>query len=132
MAKPIEKRIKREALTIIARQAMGVLLLAVLVLSIFGHHAGFSVLVGGMAYSLPDLLFVLRFIRYKGTRAITEFMARFYTGKMIKIILRGFLVVMATIQLPNDGLWIIVGFASCPFLFWVACMMHFSKQRGAV
>ena len=132
MAKQIETRLKREAHAIIARQILGLLLLSVLVLSIAGQRAGLSVLVGGMVYSLPDLIFVQRFIRYTGNKAVTEFISRFFAGKMMKLILRGVLIVIATMKLPVDALWVMVGFASCTLLFWAACMMHFSKQRGAV
>ncbi len=132
MVKPIESRVKREAYAIIVRQLLGVPLLSACVLMLVGKRESLAFFIGGMAYSLPDLLFVWRFFRYFGTKAITEFMARFFAGKMVKLILRSLIVVYAAIHLPGNALWVFIGFISCTFIFWAACMMHFSRQRGAV
>lgn len=132
MVKRIEQRIQSDAYAIITRQLLGISILCALVLVLFGQFAAVSFMIGGLAYGLPDLFFVWRFIQYKGVNAVNEFMARFFTGKMVKLILRSMLVVMAIVQLPLNTLWVIIGFVCCPFMFWVACMMHFSRLRGAV
>lgn len=132
MAIPIETHFKRETQAIVMKQLLGVLLLSLIICIFFGQRPGISTFVGGMAYSLPDLLFVRRFIRYTGIKAVTQFMSRFFVGKMAKLALRSILIVFASLQPQVDTLWLIVGFVSCAFLFWAACMMHFSKPRGAV
>jgi len=132
MTKQIEKRIQEEAYAIIVSQLLGVAILSIALLLLFEQHCAFSFFVGGMAYGLPDMLFVWRFIRYSGIKAINDFMGRFYVGKMVKLILRSVLVVFAAKLLPTDMLWVVIGFVSCPFLFWAGCIMRFTRLRGAV
>lgn len=132
MIKQIERHIQEEAYAIILSQLLGVAILSIALLLLFGQHYAFSFFVGGMAYGLPDLLFVWRFIRYSGVKAINDFMGRFYVGKMVKLILRSVLIVFTVKHLPTNMLWVVIGFVSCPFLFWAGCIMHFTRLRGAV
>ena len=132
MVKRIEQRIQGDAYAIITRQLLGISILFTFVLVLFGQFAAISFMIGGLAYGLPDLFLVWRFIRYKGVSAVNEFMARFFTGKMVKLIMRSILIVTAIVHLRVNALWVITGFICCPFAFWAACMMHFSRLRGAV
>ena len=132
MVKPIEKRIQQHAYAVIAKQILSIPFVASIVWVLVGQKAAISLLLGGLAYAIPDLLFIWRFVRYSGTSAINSFITRFFTGKMVKLILRSALVIYLSVQLPVDKLWLFVGFMSCTFLFWTACMMHFTRQRGTI
>jgi len=128
MVRLIEQRIQSEAYAIIVRQLIGVSILSTLIFGCFGQQSAMPFLLGGIAYSLPDLLFIWRFIRYKGLNAVSEFMGRFVIGKVVKLILRSVLLVVAVKQLPANSLWIVIGFVSCPFLFWIASISILRKS----
>lgn len=132
MAKPIEKRIQGEAYAVIGRQIIGVIILSLVIYASVGKMPGMSFFIGGMSYSAPDLLFINRFMRYSGSKAMNMFMTRFFAGKMVKIILRGAILVFVSMHIPLNVMWVLIGFVGCTFIFWTACMIHFSKQRGAV
>lgn len=128
----IEKRIQHDAYGMILGQLVGITVLASLVFLLGGKQPGLSVLAGGLAYSLPDVLFIWLFVRYAGIHAMKPFMSRFLMGKVAKLIVQSILVLLSLKYLPVEAVWVVAGFASCGFLFWVACIMHFSRQRGAV
>ena len=129
MVKPVERHIKRQALAIIIRQLIGVSLLSILFFLVAGQTLSFSILMGGLSYSLPDLLFVSRFLRYDGIQMITGSLVSFFAGKMVELVLRGILVLIVIIYLPVNPLWVCIGFMSCSFIFWAACMMQFRERQ---
>ena len=49
--------------------------------------AGFSALLGGLIFLIPNMYFVLRAFRYSGARSAKKIMSAFYQGESVKLIL---------------------------------------------
>lgn len=127
-AKSLKQLVLHEAYQIVFWQLIGVALLALAALILVGLNSGFSVLMGGLAYGLPNLLFVWRVFRYTGASQMTQFAAAFFMGEMFKLILSGILFLLIVKTLPVSLLSVLVGFVGAIIAFWVVCMLHFSRQ----
>ena len=88
-SKTLRKLIQNEAYRLVFLQLVGVAILALIALLIKGATSGFSVLMGGLAYGLPNLFFVWRVFRFAGAQEMAQFMAAFFPLK------------------PNPGHWLI-------------------------
>ena len=124
----LKKRIQQEAYQIVLWQLAGVVILALVVLLIRGLSSSLSVLAGGMAYGLPNLIFVWRVFRFAGARQMTQFIAAFFAGEMIKLFLSGILFLVIVKYLPVSLLSVLIGFIGAIVSFWIVCMWHFSRQ----
>jgi ATP synthase protein I len=125
----LRKMIQHEAYLIVLWQLIGVLILSTFALLFFGSKSGLSVLAGGMAYGLANLLFVWRVFRYAGAQQMNQFMAAFFAGEMFKLFFSGILFVLIVKYLPVSLLSVLVGFAGAIVAFWIVCMWHFSRQK---
>jgi len=128
MATSLRKLIQHEAYHLVVLQLFGVILLAVIALLIKGKISGFSVFAGGMAYGLPNLVFVWRVFRYSGAQQMTQFMVAFFIGEMVKLFLSAILFIVIVKYLPVSLLSVLVGFIGAIISFWIVCMWHFSRQ----
>lgn len=126
--KPLNKRVQNEAYRLVIWQLAGVVVLALLALLIRGSMSGLSVFVGGMAYGLPNLVFVWLVFRYVGAHQVAQFITAFFLGEMLKLILSAILFLVIVKHLPVSLLSTLVGFIGAIVSFWIACMLHFSKQ----
>lgn len=127
-AKTLRKRIQHEAYYLVFWQLAGVVVLALLAL-MHSKTSAFSVFAGGMAYGLPNLVFVWRVFRYTGAQQMTQFVAAFFIGEMIKLALSAVLFLVIVKYLPVSLLSTLVGFVAAIISFWIVCMWHFSKQQ---
>lgn len=127
-ANPLQKMIQQQAYQIVYWQFAGVIALALLSWPIAGSKSAFSILAGGSAYCLPNFLFVWRVFRYTGAQQMSQFMAAFFAGEMIKLFLSGILFLLVVKYLPVSLLSVLVGFAGAIVLFWVVCMWRFTRQ----
>ena len=125
---PLQKIVQQQAYQVVYWQTLGVVVLALIFWPIAGLNSAFSVFSGGIAYCLPNVLFVWRIFRYAGAQQMNQFMAAFFAGEMIKLFLSGILFLLVVKYLPVSLLSVLVGFAAAIVLFWVACMWLFSKQ----
>lgn len=128
-AKTLKHLIQREAYHLVFLQLASVVALALGALLIRDKVSGFSVLVGGLAYGLPNLLFVWRVFRYVGARQMYQFMAAFFLGEMIKMVLSAILFVLIVKYLPVSLLSVLVGFIGAIVSFWIVCLWYFSGQN---
>lgn len=129
-ATPLTKRIRHQAYQIVWWQLVGVIVLAGMAFILGGSQSSLSVLLGGMAYGLPNLVFVWRVFRYSGAHQMTQFFAAFCFGEMIKLILSAILFLLIVKYLPVSLLSVLVGFVGAIVSFWVVCMWNFSGQKG--
>lgn len=127
----LKKKIQREAYLIVKWQLIGVFFLSALALLIKGKTSGLSVLAGGLSYGLPTLFFVWRVFRYAGAQQMTQFVAAFFMGETFKLIFSGILFLLVVKYLPVSLLSVLVGFVGAIISFWIVCMWHFSKKKGA-
>ncbi len=127
----LKKKIQSEAYYIVKGQLLGVLFLATIALLFKGSTSGLSVLAGGLCYGLPTLFFVWRVFRYAGAQQMTQFVAAFFMGETFKLIFSGILFLLVVKYLPVSLLSVLVGFIGAIISFWIVCMWHFSKKKGA-
>ena len=129
MATPLRTLIQQEAYQIVIRQLEGVLILALCALPISGLQSSGSVLAGGLAYGLPNLIFVWRVFRYAGAQEMSQFMAAFFAGEALKLIMSAFLFLVIVKYLPVSLLSTLAGFIGAIVSFWVVCIWQFSRQN---
>lgn len=126
----LSKRIQSEAFTLVFWQLVGVCILAIIAWLLENQHVAISVLAGGMAYGLPNLIFVWLVFRFVGAQQMTQFLSAFYFGEVIKLILAGILFLIIVNYLSVSLLSVLVGFIGAIVSFWIVCMWHFSKRRS--
>jgi ATP synthase protein I len=130
-SKPLNKIIQHEAYRIVFWQLVGIVVLALFALLTSGITSGFSVLAGGMAYGLPNLIFVWRVFKFAGAHQMTQFITAFFLGETMKLVLSALLFLVIVKYLSVSLLSGLIGFAGAIVSFWIVCMWHFSKQQPA-
>ena len=128
-AKSLKNIVQHEAYRLVLLQLMCVLFIAIFALIIRGPKSGFSALMGGLAYGLPNLIFVWRVFRYSGAHQMGLFVMAFFVGEMGKLILSAIIFLMIVNYLPVSLLSVLVGFIGAIVSFWIVCMWHFGRQR---
>ncbi len=126
---PLQKKIQNEAYRIVFWQLVSVVVIACIALLIKGQQTGLAVLLGGLAYGLPNLFFVFRVFRYAGAHQMTKFVAAFFLGEALKLILSSILFLVIVKTLPVSLLSTLVGFFGAIISFWIVCIWHFSRQQ---
>tara|TARA_R110000868_G_scaffold142331_6_gene359560 strand:+ start:1018 stop:1434 length:417 start_codon:yes stop_codon:yes gene_type:complete len=124
----LQKKVQGQAYKIVYWQLAGVLVLALLSWPFTNMHGAISVMAGGLAYCIPNLIFVWRVFRYAGAQQMNQFMAAFFFGEMAKLFLSGILFLLVVKYLPVSLLSVLVGFIGAIVLFWIVSMWQFSKQ----
>jgi ATP synthase protein I len=127
---PLQRIVQQQAFSIVYWQTFGVIALALITWAIFGIFHGMSVLYGGLAYCLPNLLFVWRVFRYSGAKQMNQFMAAFFLGEMIKLILSGILFLLVVKYWSVSLLSMLVGFVGAIVLFWIVSIWRFARQTN--
>lgn len=125
--KPLRKIIQHQAYQLVLLQLAGVVVLSLLALMLRGTLSCFSVLAGGMAYGLPNLVFVWRVFRFAGAQQMAKFLTAFFFGEAIKLVLSAILFLLIVKYLPVSLLSVLIGFIGAIISFWIACMWYFSK-----
>ncbi len=128
-AQTLKKLIQHQAYRIVFLQLAGVVVLASLALIIRGITSGFSVLLGGLAYVIPNLIFVWRVFRFVGAQQMTLFAAAFFAGEALKLFLSAILFLVIVKYLPVSLLSELVGFIGAIVSFWIVCLWHFSRDN---
>lgn len=128
--KPLNKIIQHQAYQIVLYQLLGIVILAVLAIPVSGLGNSLSVFAGSMAYGLPNLFFVWRVFRFAGAHQMTQFIANFFVGELLKLMLSAVLFLIIVKTLPVSLLSVLIGFIGAIILFWLACIGYFSKQHS--
>ena len=129
MSPTLQNRVQKEAYYLVLLQLAGVCFIALLGLIFFSSKTALSIFCGGLAYSLPNLIFVWRVFRYVGAQQMTRFMTAFFFGEMLKLIFSGIFVLMVVKTMPISLSSVLVGFVGAIVSFWLACMWYFSQQN---
>ncbi len=127
--KSLRQLIQHEVYRIVFLQIGAVIALACVALLISGLTSGLSVLLGGLAYCLPNLLFVWRVFRYAGAQQMTQFIVAFFAGEAIKLVLSAILFLFIVKYLAVSLSSMLVGFMGAIVAFWIICLVHFSKPQ---
>ena len=127
--KTLQEMVQGKAYQIVNFQLAGVIVIALLALISYGINSGYSVLLGGLAYVLPNLVFVWRVFRYVRASQMTQFLAAFFLGEMLKLAFAGFLFLMIVKNLPVEILSVLIGFIGALVSFWIACYWLFAVKK---
>lgn len=127
----LTQKIQSQAFRLVLWQNGAVLILAVCTGLLLGFKSGFSIFCGGLAYGIPNLIFVWRVFRYSSAQDMNKFMVAFYFGEALKLIFSAILFVLVVKTLPVSLLSVLVGFITAIVSFWIVCLWQFSKQPRA-
>ena len=106
--------------------------LALVLFLLQGIKSGYSALLGGLAYWLPTLFFVWRVSRHVGARAATRFIAAFFVGEAIKLMLTGVLFLFAIQYCHVELLDALVGLVVAIVAFWIASVACLSRAERRI
>ena len=126
----LQRKMRREALQIVWYQLFGIITLSLIILLCSTRQQALSALLGGLAYCLPTLLFVGFVFRYTRSDQILAFMRAFFFGEFAKLIFSAILFLIIEKYLTVSLLSELIGFIGAIIAFWVACLCHFSRQKG--
>lgn len=124
----MQQKVQKQAYQIVFWQIIGIFLLAIIAWLFAGTKSAFSVLAGGLAYGLPNLLLVWRVFRYASVQQMNQFMAAFFIGEMFKLFMSGFLFLLVVKYLPVSLLSVLTGFAGAIVLFWIVSIWRYTGQ----
>lgn len=130
--KTLKSLVQNQAYQVVFKQLLVIIVIAAIAALTRGVNSGFSVLIGGLIYCLPNLLFVWRVFRYAGAQQMNQFVAAFFAGEMIKLFLSAFLFVIVVKTLPVSLLSTLVGFIGAIVAFWFVCMWQFTKSTKRI
>jgi ATP synthase protein I len=122
----LQKLVQNQAYRIVFLQLAGVIVLASLALILNGTQSGLSVLLGGLAYVVSNLLFVWGVFRFVGAQQMNLFVAAFFLGEAVKLVLSAILFLVIVKYLPVSLLSVLIGYIGAIVLFWVVCFWQFS------
>jgi ATP synthase protein I len=116
----LKDSIRTQLFKILFWQFLIIMGLALVILFLQGIQRGCSVLVGGLAYWIPTVIFLWRVSVHAGARAAKRFVMAFFSGEVVKLFLSGVLFVIAVNYLPIDVMYGVLGLIGAIFAFWIA------------
>ena len=128
----LSKSFKKQMLWIIYWQLILLMGLALVIFLLQGIHRGWSALLGGLAYWLPTVIFLLRVSVYTGARAATRFMIAFFTGETVKLFLSAVLFLAAVKFCSINVVYGILGLIGAVIAFWVVSVASLNRQEVKV
>ena len=118
----LTKTVQSEAYRLVYWQLVIIMGLSLILLLLKGVHSGLSAMLGGLAYGVPNLVFVWRVFRYTGARAAKRFIAAFFIGEAIKLFTSAFLFILMAKYLSLNVSYMVGGFCSAFVAFWIVSM----------
>ncbi|WP_160064822.1 ATP synthase subunit I [Psychromonas sp. L1A2] len=94
MVDKLAKKGQVSGLKLVAFQLLLVLFAALISTVFFSNKAGYSALLGGITFLLPNLIFVLMTFAHAGARQSQKVLRGFYAGEAIKLFLTVLLFVV--------------------------------------
>lgn len=118
---PVIKATRHQAFRLLAMQGLMVTLLAV-VWGLISNQLliGASVLLGGIAYILPNFYFAYRFFSRMHAREARQILSTFYWEEFVKIVMNITLLLMILWLLPVLILPLFAGFLGAYLGLWLA------------
>lgn len=112
-------KIRHQAYKILFFQLAIVILLAIIVLIFIDAKSGFSIFLGGLAYLIPSIFFIIKFLSSKCNRIPSKIFADFYCGELVKLILSFLVLILLFKFIPVKIIFVLIGYgaASLSLLF---------------
>lgn len=124
----LNKSIKKEAYKLIFWQLSVIVGLALVLFLLQGLRNSLSALLGGLAYCLPNFVFVWRVFARTSAREAQRFVIAFFAGEATKLILSAALFLFIVKFLPVHFAPVLGGYVAAIVAFWVVASVHLSKQ----
>lgn len=129
VTKSLRDIIQGKAYRLVLWQLIGIALIALIALIVRGRLDGYSVLVGGLAYGLPNLIFVWLVFRYVGANRMYSFVAAFFIGEMLKMVFSAIFFILIVKYLPVSLLFVLIGLTGAMVSFWIVSVWQFAGQK---
>ena len=110
---------KQVAIQMTLTQAAVLAVFFIVIWVFLGWGKAYPFLVGGLCAWLPALLYALLVFTKKSTRHTKRFIAIFYVGEFIKLMLSAILVVIAVVKFELNTLYVLLGFIATLMAFFV-------------
>jgi F0F1-type ATP synthase assembly protein I len=110
---------KQVAIKISLIQALGLFVFFGLVCIFLGKVKGYAFLVGGLCAWLPAFVYALLVFTRASTKTPGRFVAIFYVGEFIKLILSACLVAIAVVKFELNTVYVLLGFIVTLMAFFV-------------
>lgn len=120
--------VRIDAIKMVCWQFAVVLLLAVLECLFQNVQNGISILFGGVAYCLPNFIFVWRVFSHATAREARQFLVAFVLGELTKLFISAVLVVIIAKLLPVKLIWVLMGYVAAIVAFWIVSFMTMSQE----
>lgn len=128
----MNQSVKNNAYKLVYWQIIMVMMLALILFLLQGMKSGISALLGGLAYALPNFVFVWRVFAYASARLAQKFVIAFFAGEAFKLIISGILFILAVKFLPVTVLPLLIGYIGAILAFWASSFYFISQQQGAL
>lgn len=119
------RSVRSNACHIVKLQLSGIVVAALAAMLFHTPWTGFTLFAGGMAYTLPTLLFASLFL--KETTQPEQFILLFFIGELAKLISSAALFLLALRQFTLDPVIALIGFIVGIAFFWIASIHHLVK-----
>ena len=120
--------VRFNAVKMVFWQFVVVVVLSLLLYILQGAQIGLSVLFGGVAYCLPNLIFVWRVFSHATAREAKQFLIAFMVGELTKLFLGAILVVVTVKFLPVKIVWVLIGYIIAIMAFWIVSFISMSHE----
>ncbi len=130
MATELDKSIQTEAYKLVFWQLIVTMGLALVLLILQGIQSGFSALLGGLAYCVPNIVFVWRVFKTASVRAAKQFMLAFFAGEMLKLFCSAILFLLIVKYLPVTLISLLIGYIGAIVAFWIVSAFFVMRQQG--
>ena len=120
--------VRTDAIKMVLWQFAVILVFAFILFMLRGSQSGTSVLLGGLAYCLPNLMFVWRVFKRTTARAARQFLVAFLLGEVMKLLLSAVLFVLIVKYLPIKVIWVLAGYIVAIMAFWVVSFITLSQE----
>jgi ATP synthase protein I len=121
-------KVQKDAYKMVFWQFVVIAGLALSLLVLKGVQSGVSVLLGGLAYVLPNLMFVWRVFARTSAAEAQRFMIAFVVGEATKLTLSAVLFVMTVKYLPVTLLPTLGGYIAAIVAFWLVSFVIMSQE----
>jgi F0F1-type ATP synthase assembly protein I len=123
-----QSSIKNAAMQMVYWQVLLVVGLALGFLMFAGVHSAWSAFSGGMAYCIPNFIFVRRVFVATGARAAKQFIMRFAMGEVVKLITGAVLFVLLINLLAIATVPALSGYIVAIMGFWIISMLFMLRE----
>ncbi len=125
----VANSIKSEAYKLVFWQLFVVMGLALILFLFKGLQSGISSLLGGLAYCVPNLMFVWRVFSRTSAQAARSFLVAFLAGEVSKLFLSALLFVLIVKYLAVDFKFVLAGYICAIMAFWLVSFIFLAQEH---